>query len=123
MKKSSVSVLASLMVLGFAGIAAAEDCVVSYVRVACKGQEKVSYAKCDGKPACDKEKEADIKAVCAAEGPKACANDRTDITKSKVIKVKFKGVELIGGYDDAGKPDPKGTNFCAADRPDFNKCP
>lgn len=125
MRKSSVSVVASLMVLGFAGIAvAANECVISYTRVACAGQEKTSYAKCDGNPSCDKKKEdADMKPICIAEGKKACANDRTDITKSKVIKVKFNGVQLEGGFNDAGQPDPKGTNFCASDRPDFNKCP
>ncbi|MEO5376730.1 MAG: hypothetical protein H7832_02940 [Magnetococcus sp. DMHC-6] len=123
MKKSYVTFAASLIVLGFAGSAAAESpCVLSYVRTACAGQEAVSYAKCGGKAACDKEKDADMKPICVAEAEKACSNDRVDITKSKIIKAKFRGEQLVGGYNDAGAPDPKGFNFCAADRPDFNKC-
>ncbi|MBF0125888.1 MAG: hypothetical protein HQM02_01625 [Magnetococcales bacterium] len=122
MKKSSLALFSALMVLGMAGAATAGDCVISYTRTACAGQEATSYAKCDGKQGCDKDKEATTQEACAAEAAKACPNDRTDITKSKIIKAKFKGAALVGGFNDAGAADPKGANFCDGARADFNKC-
>ncbi|MEO5334322.1 MAG: hypothetical protein H7839_20090 [Magnetococcus sp. YQC-5] len=122
MKKTSFSIPVMLMVLGFAGTAVAADCVISYDRTACAGKDAESYAKCDGKKTCDRDKSAATEDACKAEAAKACANDRTDITKTKKIMAKFKGTALVGGFNDAGAKDPKGTNFCDSARPDFNKC-
>ncbi|MBF0342006.1 MAG: hypothetical protein HQL95_13745 [Magnetococcales bacterium] len=122
MKKTAFSLPLFLAVFGIAGSAVAADCVISYHRTACAGQEATAYAKCDGKQACDKDAAATTQEACAEDAMKACKNDRTDITKSKKITAKFKGAALTGGFNDAGAADPKGTNFCGADRPDFNKC-
>ncbi|NGZ07388.1 MAG: hypothetical protein G8237_13645 [Magnetococcales bacterium] len=122
MKRVAFSLPLFLAVIGFAGSAAAADCVITYNRTACAGQEATSYAKCEGKQACDKDNPATSQEACVEAAKKACPNDRTDITKSKKIYAKFKGAALAGGYNDAGAADPKGTNFCAGDRPDFNKC-
>ncbi|MBF0427653.1 MAG: hypothetical protein HQL94_01910 [Magnetococcales bacterium] len=123
MKKSKFLLPLYLAVFGFAGTAIAGDCVISYDRTACAGQEKVAYAKCDGNKTCDKAKPADTQEACMANAMNACANDRVDITKSKKIVAKFNGAALVGGFNDAGDADPKGANFCAKARPDFNKCP
>ncbi|MBF0294265.1 MAG: hypothetical protein HQL96_03680 [Magnetococcales bacterium] len=122
MKKILFATLASMSFFALSSAAMAGDCMITYHRVACAGQEATSYAKCDGKQMCDKEKAAATQEACAAEAAKACDNDRTDITKSKVIMAKFKGAPLTGGFNDAGAADPKGINFCAANRADFNKC-
>ena len=58
----------------------------------------------------------------AAAALKSCDNSRIDITKYKVITAKYNGKALIGGFDATGNPDPAGSNFCAKDRPDLNKC-
>ncbi|MEO5339112.1 MAG: hypothetical protein H7837_01145 [Magnetococcus sp. MYC-9] len=116
--------LAGLVVasLGMAGTASAE-CVLHYERTACKGKEADSFKKCDGKAACDKAaKEATSQEACAAAARKACDNDRVDITKYKKITASLAGKPLVGGFNAAGKPDAAGPNFCAADRPDMNKC-
>ena len=107
---------------GMAGAAYA-DCVLHYERTACTGKEAESFKKCDGKATCDKTvKEATSKEACAAVALKACENDRLDITKYKKITADLGGQALIGGFNATGKADAAGTNFCAADRPDLNKC-
>ena len=121
MKKQLLSAALASTVLMFAAAAQAE-CVVHYTRTACKGQEAVSFKKCDGNASCDKTKEAADAAACAAAALKSCANDRLDITKYKEITADFDGTPLVGGFDNTGNPDPAGPNFCAADRPDLNQC-
>jgi uncharacterized membrane protein len=105
--------LAVVLGLAFASSALAADCVVHYDRTACPGKEAESYSKCDGKKACDKEEAADSEAACTEAAMKACENSRLEITKSKVITATFKGKALKAPHD---------GSFCAADRPDFNKC-
>ncbi|MBF0584533.1 MAG: hypothetical protein HQL80_09920 [Magnetococcales bacterium] len=108
--------------VGLAGAAYA-DCVIHYERTACQGKEAESFKKCDGKAACDKAvKDAASKEACAAAALKACDNDRLDITKYKKITADFGGQALVGGFDATGKANAAGNNFCAADRPDLNKC-
>jgi hypothetical protein len=92
--------------------AAQAACVVHYNRTACPGQETVSYSKCNGTKECDKEESAAVSLkACEQAAAAACANSRLTITKSKVITAKFNGKPLRGG-----------SNFCASNRPDFNKC-
>lgn len=122
------TILVITLLLSFSTFAKDEACVISYTREACPGQEKTSYEKCcekkkadaaaykacvDGakEKQCTEDKEATSEKDCAKKALKACDNARTDITKSKVITATF-----------AGKPVEGGKNFCAADRPDFNKC-
>jgi hypothetical protein len=108
--------------VGMVGAAHAE-CVLHYERTACKGKDAESFKKCDGKAACDKAvKEATSKEACAAAALKACDNDRLDITKYKKITADMDGKPLVGGFNAVGKADAAGNNFCAADRPDLNKC-
>jgi hypothetical protein len=112
----SGALLAALLGLGSASARAA-DCEITYNRTACTGQEKESYAKCDGKQECTKEAEASSEAACQEAAVKACANDRLTITRSKVISAKFKGKALKSrsGNDD----------FCVdyANRAtEFNQC-
>ena len=105
--------LAVLFGLSFASSALAADCVVHYDRTACPGKETESYSKCDGKKSCDKDEAGDTEAACIKSAEAACENKRLEITKSKVITATFKGKALKGPYE---------GSFCAADRPDFNKC-
>jgi hypothetical protein len=85
-----------------AGAAQAQDCQVHYTRAACPGKEAESFAKCDGKASCVKPAEAASAQACQAVALKACANDRLDVTKSKVIQATFKGQALKSatGKDD-----------------------
>ncbi|MBF0461835.1 MAG: hypothetical protein HQL87_10600 [Magnetococcales bacterium] len=107
---------------GMSGAAYA-DCVLHYERTACKGKEAESFKKCDGKATCDKSvKEATSREACATAALKACDNDRPDITRYKKITADLDGKALVGGFDATGKKDVAGINFCAADRPDMNKC-
>lgn len=110
--------------LGLAGTAVAGDdgCAVHYVRTACQGKEAESFSKCDGKAECEKTTPADSAEACAAAALKSCDNSRIDITKYKLITAKYNGKALVGGFDATGNPDPAGSNFCAKDRPDLNKC-
>lgn len=118
-----LTLFCALMAIGYSGSVQAADCVVHFKRTACTGQEADSYKKCDGKQECDEEKDAAAaEDACAAAALTACDNSRVDITKSKVITATFKGTALVGGFSEDGKVDAKGTNFCAADRADFNKC-
>ena len=94
------------------------DCVVHYVRTACEGQEETSYAKCDGQAECDKAKEAASVEECQAAALKACANDRLDITKSKVITATYKGEAIQSASGNA--------DFCADYEnrgAEYNQCP
>jgi opacity protein-like surface antigen len=112
MKK--IILLAAVFGVSLASNAYAADCVVHYKRTGCPGKEDESYKKCGGQRECDVDEAATTEAACIAEAKKACENSRLDITKSKVITAKFKGKDLNGGYG--------GGNFCAPNRPDFNKC-
>jgi len=101
----------------------AADCTLHVKRTACTGQATAAYQKCDGKQECDMAiSAAATEAACLKEALSQCDNSRTDITKYKVITATFKGAPMTGGYTVEGKPDAKGSNFCAADRPDLNKC-
>lgn len=100
-----------------ASTAIAGDCGIEYQRTACAGKESESYAKCDGKQACVKTTPADTAQACQAAALKACANDRLDVTKSKVIRATFDGKALKSA---SGKDD-----FCVdyANRAaEFDKC-
>lgn len=102
---------AAAMLLSLSAAAQAA-CVIHYNRTACAGQEAVSYSKCNGTKECDKEdSSATSLAACEQATAAACVNTRLTITKSKVITGKFNGTALRGG-----------SNFCASNRPDFNKC-
>lgn len=112
----SAALLLSFNVTAYA--AEAKDCAINYVRTACAGKEAESYKKCDGKQSCTKAAEAKTVQECQDLAVKACANDRLDITKSKVITASFKGSAL---KSKSGKED-----FCSdyANRDkEFNRCP
>jgi hypothetical protein len=98
------------------GLAVADGgkCVLQVTRTACTGKEKESFSKCNGKASCEMPADdAKDEKACATAAEKACENtpDRQSITKLKVITALFGGKKLDGG-----------KNYCAADRPDFNKC-
>lgn len=122
--KKLLGVLSLAALLAGASITSANaaDCVIHYKRTACKGQEEISFKKCDGNAECDKTKPAETKEECAALALKSCDNDRLDITKWKSITATFGGEQLVGGFTEDGKADAAGTNFCAGDRPDLNQC-
>ncbi|MBF0367824.1 MAG: hypothetical protein HQL52_00045 [Magnetococcales bacterium] len=121
MKKQLILAAAAVAFFGLTAAAQAE-CVVHYVRTACKGQEAISYKKCGGKQACDKVKPADTAEACKAKALKSCSNSRLDITKYKKITADFNGKALVGGFDATGNPKGDGLNFCSAKRPDLNQC-
>ncbi len=97
----ALSVLAGLS-LGTAHAQGQADCAISYTRTACPGKQAESFSKCDGKASCVKPVEAATPQACQAAALKACANDRFDITKSKVITATYKGapVKSASGKDD-----------------------
>lgn len=96
----------------FALNAFAGKCILDVKREACPGKEKESYEKCAGKSQCDpKEVVATSAKDCAKKAVKECDNARLEITKLKIIKASFDGTAVEDG-----------KNFCAVDRPDFNKC-
>jgi hypothetical protein len=105
-------VLAAVFGLAFVSSASAQ-CVVNVNRTACPGKESESYSKCGGAKSCDKTEDAGSEASCIAFAKAQCPNSRLDITKSKIVKARFKGKALAGPY---------GGSFCAPNRPDFNKC-
>jgi hypothetical protein len=80
----------------------AADCDITYVRTACPGHEAESYKKCDGQQSCTKHVPATSEAACTDAAVQACANDRLEITRSKVITAKYKGKALKAksGQDD-----------------------
>jgi hypothetical protein len=93
------------------------DCALTYVRTACAGQEAESYKKCDGKQSCTKYVPADSEQKCQEAAVAACSNDRTTVTKSKVISAKYKNKAL---KSKAGKDD-----LCldyAKRAAEFNQC-
>ncbi|MBW8829898.1 MAG: hypothetical protein JF606_10775 [Burkholderiales bacterium] len=103
------------------GMAHAQDkgeCEVHYTRTACPGKEAESFAKCEGKASCNKRVEtAATPQACQTVALKACANDRLDVTKSKVITAVFKGQALKSA---TGKAD-----FCMdyeKRAAEFDKC-
>ncbi|MBF0123716.1 MAG: hypothetical protein HQL60_00105 [Magnetococcales bacterium] len=122
MKKLAIATASFAVVLGLALPSFAEDCNLTYTRVACAGKEADSYKKCEGKPSCTQAKPAASKQECLDLAKKACDNDRTDITKYKGITAAFGAEKLVGGFNADGKADATGPNFCANDRPDMNKC-
>ncbi len=89
-------------------------CELTVTRTACAGKEADSYKKCDGKASCAVKKKADNEAACVKAAEEECVNSRTEITKSKTVSAKFDGKEV--------KNAAGAAQFCAADRPDFNKC-
>jgi hypothetical protein len=105
MLKKLLNTLVLLAAVGASAHVMAEDCAIDYTRTACPGKEAESFKKCDGKANCVKEVAAADAKSCQALALKACANDRLDITKSKVIRAKFKGQALKSA---SGKED-----FCA----------
>ncbi|MBF0158651.1 MAG: hypothetical protein HQL58_03940 [Magnetococcales bacterium] len=121
-KKLTMAAGVAVIALGFALPVLAEDCNLTYTRIACAGKEADSYKKCDGKPSCTQAKPAASKQECLDLAKKACDNDRTDITKYKGITAAFGAEKLVGGFTADGKTDATGPNFCANDRPDMNKC-
>lgn len=116
-KTLALSLLASLAWTGGAFAQAQGDCGISYIRTACPGKEAQSYAKCDGQASCMKFVAADSPQACQAAALKACANDRLDITRSKVIGATYKGEPLKSA---SGQAD-----FCAdyeKRAAEFDKC-
>ncbi len=116
MKKVSL-VLAALFLSLSAVAAVAGSCDVNYTRTACPGKEAISFKKCDGKASCVKTGTADTEEACRVKAVAACANDRLDITKSKVITATFNGKPV--------KNKAGGADHCAdyAERAsEFNKC-
>ncbi|MFT3859299.1 MAG: hypothetical protein QM742_17940 [Aquabacterium sp.] len=117
MTRHLAAVLIGLAASSVSFIAQAQDCAISYTRTACPGKEAVSYAKCDGKQSCIKKVEAASPEACQAAALKACANDRLDITKSKVINASYKGSAL--------KSSSGSADFCVdydKRAAEFDKC-
>jgi hypothetical protein len=108
-KLFAITALALSSSMALAGV-----CEISITRVACPGKEAESFKKCDGKASCVAKKKAETAEECAKLAADECPNSRLDITKSKEITAKF------GGADVKSK-DGK-SQFCDANRPDFNKC-
>ena len=105
------SLASCLLVLFLSVSAIAGECVLKTTRTACPGKEKESYSKCNGQASCDEKVMADSAKECAEKAAKSCDNSRPAITKSKTVSATFDG-----------KPVEGGKNFCASERPDFNKC-
>ncbi|MBF0462411.1 MAG: hypothetical protein HQL87_13585 [Magnetococcales bacterium] len=98
-------------------------CLLHYERLACPGKEAESFKKCAGQATCDETiPGANTLDTCAAAALQACDNDRLEITRYKKMTADLDGHPLIGGFDATGKADTAGHYFCAADRPDMNKC-
>ncbi len=116
MKHISTVLFASLLSLGV-NQAMAGSCDINYTRTACPGKEAISYKKCDGSQSCVKNATADSEESCRAKAVDACANDRLDITKSKVITATFNGKPVL---NKGGKPDHC-VDYAARDA-EFNKC-
>jgi hypothetical protein len=103
--------------LPFAEADEATDCDIRYTRTACPGHEAESYEKCDGKQSCTKHVAASSEALCLDAAIKACANDRLDVTQSKVIQAKYKGKAL---KSKSGKDDVC-LDYAKRDA-EFNQC-
>lgn len=109
--------LFSALFLCFNGAQAVAGCDIATTRTACPGKEAISYKKCNGKASCTKAVTADTPDACRVKAVAACANDRLDITKNKVISATFDGKPVL---NKAG-----GTDHCLdyAERDmEFNKC-
>jgi len=101
----------------FINSASAGTCEIKYTRAACPGQESISFKKCKGKASCSKIKKISEVEKCKSLAVKACKNNRTSITKSKVINATFDGKELISTSGS--------TDFCtdyAKAQEQFNQC-
>ena len=111
-------VLSSVLLLSISATQAiAGTCEISYTRTACAGKEDISYKKCDGKQSCTKAVTVNTVDECRSKAVAACANDRLDITKSKVIAATFNGKSIS---NKAG-----GTDHCldyAERAAEFNQC-
>ena len=98
-----ISLFISAMFLCLGGTCAvAGSCDIKYTRTSCPGKEAISYKKCDGQQSCVKSTEAGSAEACRAKAVAACANDRLEITKSKVISATFNGKAVpnkAGGAD------------------------
>lgn len=100
------SALAAMLLVLAMGSATAAECVLQIKRTACPGQEKESFAKCDGKPGCTESVPAASASQCALKAKSACANKRLDVTKYKKISATFDGAAVEGGKDFCvGHPD------------------
>lgn len=116
MKSISLHLAALLLCISGAQ-AVAGSCDLAVTRASCAGKEAISFKKCDGKASCTKSGEAASADACRAKAVAACANDRLDITKSKVIGATFDGKPVL---NKAG-----GTDHCldyAERAAEFNKC-
>jgi hypothetical protein len=123
MIKRVALLVSCLAVLGTVSSAYASDCVLRVKRESCAGHEAESFKKCDGKSECDEAKDsATSEAACMKEAEAACAINRPEITKYKMVTATFKGKALVGGFSAEGKVDAQGLNFCSSDSPDINKC-
>ncbi|MGB9129091.1 MAG: hypothetical protein WCB97_05530 [Thiobacillus sp.] len=113
-----ISLLVSALLFSVSGsLAVAGSCDIKYTRAACPGKEAISFKKCDGKVSCVKTVTADSAEACRVKAVAACANDRLDITKSKVINATFDGKPVS---NKAG-----GTDHCldySARSEEFNQC-
>jgi hypothetical protein len=115
--KHVILLLSALFLGSSAAIAFAASCDVGYTRTACPGKEATSFKKCDGKASCTKSEAADSMEACRVKAVAACANDRLDITKSKVVTATFDGKPV--------KNKAGGTDHCldyANVKTEFNQC-
>ncbi len=110
------TLLCTIIASSFMSVAAYAKCEINYDRTACAGKEKEAYSKCGGSKSCVKVEDAESEKECSDAAMKACANSRFDITKTKIIKAKWNGKELLS---------KSGADFCA-DYPnkdkEFNQC-
>lgn len=112
-----ILVFLSALFLCLSGAQAVAGCELTYTRTACPGKEAVSYKKCDGKQSCTKPATADTPEACRVKAVAACANDRLDITKSKVLSATFDGKPVLNKTG--------GADHCldyAEREAEFNKC-
>ncbi|MCW7537737.1 hypothetical protein OOT46_07720 [Aquabacterium sp. A7-Y] len=118
MQKSYLILSAALFLASASGYAQdPSDCTIHYTRTACPGKEAESYKKCDGQQSCAKPAPASSEKACQEAALKACANDRLDITHSKVITATYKGKPI---KSTTGKDD-----FCAdyaKRKTEFDRC-
>ena len=115
--KTTLFILSALLLSTSASLAVAGSCEIKYTRAACPGKEAESFKKCDGKASCIKTVVADSAEVCRTKAAAACANDRIDITKSKIINALFDGKPVMGKTG--------GADHCqdyAAKAEEFNQC-
>lgn len=98
--------LAALLLSLTVGGTFAGECVLQISRTACPGQEKESFAKCDGKAGCNESVPAASASQCALKAKSGCTNKRYEITKYKKVTANYDGVSVEGGKDFCtGHPD------------------